>query len=65
MKLSAKAIAKRSVILLTAPVWVPLAFALLALYVVTANIFMIIGGPIYWVVTGKDITQTKYNLWGI
>ena len=56
---------KRLFLVLTFPVWVSLALLVLAL-VFTYNMFLItIGSFSYWLITGKNIMKSKWNIFDI
>lgn len=58
-------ILKRSIILIISPVWVPvvvfgLGMLAPALLIYTA-LLQVLAAPVYWVATGEDLMETKYN----
>lgn len=55
----------RIAVVLLAPVWIPTLACLVIVWFCLAALFWFFGGVGYWLATGDDILQTKYNVFGI
>lgn len=58
-------ILRRVFIVLTVPVWVPAMIVVAFVWLACGLLFMTLGGVGYYIATGEDITQSKYNIFGI
>ncbi len=56
---------KRLLVVITSPVWIPAIFVALILSFIYLILLVSIGALVYWIVTGRDIMHSRFNILGI